>query len=153
MTRFRRISVFAIPLVFFLSLFITSELRAFSASESKIFRQGPFAFKLEISLTGNGSLKKSPPTPITSLKLKVKNEKASSEALKVKAIRVYIAPTVFRDIETREFSVVPGQWVTKYFRLRKEVQPLLGEKGYVEIAFETFSIQFYPRERKFHGPF
>jgi hypothetical protein len=82
----------------------------------------------------------------------MKNEKASSEALKVKTIRVYIAPTVFRDIETREFSVAPGQWVTKYFRLRKEVQPLLGEKGYVEIAFETFSIQFHPRERKFHGP-
>jgi hypothetical protein len=152
MTRFRRISVCAIPLVFFLSLFITSELRAFSASESKIFHQGPFAFKLEISLTGDGSLKKTAPIPITSLKLKMKNEKASSEALKVKTIRVYIAPTVFRDIETREFSVAPGQWVTKYFRLRKEVQPLLGEKGYVEIAFETFSIQFHPRERKFHGP-
>ena len=152
MTRFRRISVCAFLFGFILSLFITSELWAFSASGSKIFHQGPFAFTLEISLTGNGSLKKSNPIPITSLKLKIKNEKASSEALKVKTIRVYIAPTVFRDIETREFSVAPGQWVTKYFRLRKEVQPLLGEKGYVEIAFETFSIQFHPRERKFHGP-
>ena len=152
MTRFRRISVCAVLFGFFLSLFIASELWAFSASESKIFHQGPFAFKLEISLTGNGSLKKSNPIPITSLKLKMKNEKASSEVLKIKAIRIYIAPTVFRDIETRAFSVAPGQWVTKYFRLRKEVQPLLGEKGYVEIAFETFSIQFHPRERKFHGP-
>jgi len=153
MTRFRRFFVCAVLLGFFLSLFIASELWAFSASESKIFHQGPFAFKLEISLSGTGSLKKSNPLPVTSLKLKMKNEKASSEVLKIKAIRVYVAPAVFRDIETREFSVVPGQWVTKYFRLRKEVQPLLGEKGYVEIAFETFSIQFHPRERKFYGPF
>jgi hypothetical protein len=131
---------------------MTSEPWAFSTSEAKVFHQGPFSFKLEISLTGSGSLKKSNPIPITSLKLKMKNEKASSEILKVKAIRVYLAPTVFRDIATREFSVVPGQWVTKYFRLRKEVQPLLGEKGYVEITFETFAIQFHPRERKFHGP-
>jgi hypothetical protein len=133
-------------------LFTASELWAFSRSESKIFHQGPFVFKLDISLTGNGNLKRSNPIPITSLKLKIKNEKASSEVLKIKAIRIYIAPTVFRDIETRAFSVAPGQWVTKYFRLRKEVQPLLGEKGYVEIAFETFSIQFHPRERTFHGP-
>ena len=63
MTRFRRISVFAVLLGFFLSLFMISELGAFSASESKIFHQGPFAFKLEISLTGNGSLKKVDPHP------------------------------------------------------------------------------------------
>ena len=152
MTRFRRISVSAVLLGFFLSLFMTSEGWAFSASESKLFHHGPFAFKVEISLSGNGSLKKTNPIPITSLKLKIKNEKASSEALKVKTIRVYFAPSVFRDIETREFSVSPGQWVTKYFRLRKEVQPLLGEKGYVEIGLENFSIQFNPRERKFSGP-
>ncbi len=152
MPRFRRVSVFAVLLGFFLSVFFISELGAFSASESKLFHQGPFAFKVEISLTGDGSLKKAAPLPITSLKLKMKNEKASSEVLRVKTIRVYLAPSVFRDIETREFSVSPGQWVTKYFRLRKEVQPLLGEKGYVEIGFEHFSIQFYPRERKFHGP-
>jgi hypothetical protein len=131
---------------------MASEGQAFSTSDSKVFHHGSFAFKIEISITGNGSLKKANPIPITSVKLKVKNEKASSELLKVKTIRVYLAPSVFRDIETREFSISPGQWVTKYFRLRKEVQPLLGEKGYVEIAFENFSIQFNPRERKFNGP-
>lgn len=152
MTRFRRVSVCALLTLFLLSLIMTSELWAFSASASQLFHQGPFAFKMEISLTGNGSLKKMNSLPITSLKIKMKNEKASSGVLKVKAIRVYTDPSVFRDIETREFSVSPGQWVTKYFRLRKEVQPLLGEKGYVEVAFENFSIQFHPRERKFHGP-
>ena len=152
MTQFRRISVFALSLVLFLSFVITPDLWAFSASESKLFHQGPFTFKLEISVTGNGSLKKPNPIPVTSLKLKMKNEKASSEVLKVKAIRVYTSPSVFRDIETRDIIVSPGQWVTKYFRLRKEVQPLLGEKGYIEVAFEHFSIQFLPRERKFHGP-
>ena len=148
----RKIFAGAIFLGFFFFLFSHPEAAAFSASEAKLFHHGPFAFKMELSITGNGSLKKSNPIPITSLKIKVKNEKASSEILKIKAIRVYIAPTVFRDIETREFTVSPGQWVTKYFRLRKEVQPLLGEKGYVEIAFENFSIQFNPRERKFQGP-
>ena len=152
MNRFRRVSVLPLLLGFLLSLFMISDLWAFSASASKLFHQGPFAFKVEISLTGSGSLKKTGPIPITSLKLKMKNEKASSEVLKVKAIRVYTSPSVFRDIETRDIIVSPGQWVTKYFRLRKEVQPLLGEKGYIEVAFEHFSIQFLPRERKFHGP-
>lgn len=150
--RLRRLFAGALFLGFFLSLFPNSEASAFSASESKLFHHGPFAFKMELSLTGSGSLKKSNPIPITSLKIKIKNEKASSEILKIKAVRIYIAPAVFRDIETREFAVTPGQWVTKYFRLRKEIQPLLGEKGYIEIAFENFSIQFYPRERKFQGP-
>ena len=152
MTQFRRVSVSAVLLGFFLSFLLISELWAFSATESKLFHQGPFAFKLEIYLHGNGSLKKQNPIPISSLKIKMKNEKASSEVLRVKAIRIYLAPSVFRDIETREFSVSPGQWVTKHFRLRKEVQPLLGEKGYVEVVFENFSIQFNPRERKFFGP-
>jgi hypothetical protein len=152
MIRLRKIFAGVLFLVFFLPLFSTPEAAAFSASETKLFHHGSFAFKMEISVTGNGSLKKSNPIPVTSLKIKVKNEKASSEVLKIKAVRVYIAPTVFRDIETREFLVSPGQWVTKYFRLRKEVQPLLGEKGYLEIVFENFSIQFYPRERKFQGP-
>jgi hypothetical protein len=152
MTRHRPVSVSAVLLGLLLFCFPVSEARAFSASESKLFHHGPYAFKMEISLNGNGSLKKANPIPVSSLKLKIKNEKANSEALKVKTIRVYLAPGVFRDIETRDFSVTPGQWVTKYFRLRKETQPLLGEKGYVEIGFENFSIQFHPRERKFHGP-
>ncbi len=131
---------------------MTSELWAFSASASQLFHQGPFAFKVEISISGNGNLKKPNPLPITSLKIKMKNEKASSEVLRVKAIRIYTDPGVFRDIETREFSVSPGQWVTRHFRLRKQVQPVLGAKGYVEVAFENFSIQFHPRERKMYGP-
>jgi len=152
MTRFRRVAASALLLLFLLPLFLTSELWAFSASASQLFHQGPFAFKVEISLSGNGSLKRTNPLPITSLKIRMKNEKASSEVLKVKAIRLYTTPSVFRDIETREFSVSPGQWVTKYFRLRKEVRPILGEKGYIEVTFENFSIQFDPRERKFQGP-
>ena len=69
-------------------------------------------------------------------------KRPAREALKVKAIRVYIAPTVFRDIETRDFSVVPGQWVTKYFRLRKEVQPLLGEKATSKSLLKPFPSSF-----------
>lgn len=152
MTRSRR---FLLPVLFSLFLLpipMTSELWAFSASASQLFHQGPFAFKVEISLTGNGSLKKTSPLPITSLKIKMKNEKASSEVLKVKAIRIHTNPGVFRDIETREIPISPGQWVTKYFRMRKQVQPVLGEKGYVEVIFENFSIQFHPRERKLYGP-
>jgi len=137
---------------FLLSIFWASDLKAFSSTETTTFHQGPFAFKIEISVKGNGSLKKQYPLPITSVKLKMKNERASSEVLRVKTIRIYSTPNVFRDVETREFTISPGQWVTKYFRLRKESQPLLGEKGYIEITFENFVIQFHPRERKFYGP-
>ncbi len=152
MTRGVKVSAIAFSIGLLLSIFSASSLSAFSSSETTTFHRGPFAFKIEISVKGNGSLKKQNPTSITSIKLKMKNERASSEALRVKTIRVYTTPNVFQDVETREFTVSPGQWVTKYFRLRKDAQPILGEKGYIEIAFENFVIQFHPRERRFQGP-
>jgi hypothetical protein len=150
----RPVGIFAIALSIslFLPSFAAPELWAFTASEKQTFHHGPFAFRIEMTVKGNGSLKKQNPIPITSLKVKMKNERASSESLKVKTIRVYFVPNVFRDVATREFTVTPGQWVTKYFHLRKDLQPLLGERGYIEVAFENFVIQFYPRERKFSGP-
>jgi hypothetical protein len=153
MTRFVRNLAIPFFLGLFLPPFLAADSWAFTASEKQTFHHGPFAFKVEMSVKGNGSLKKQISIPITSLKVKMKNERASSEPLKVKTIRVYFAPNVFRDIATREFMVTPGQWVTKYFHLRKEFQPLLGERGYVEVAFENFAIHFYPRERKFLGPY
>lgn len=152
MTRFCRASLSVLFFFFLLSLFTASELLAFSTSASRLFHREPLAFRIEISLSGDGNLKKPKPLSISSLKIKVKNEKASPEALKVKAIRIYTTPGVFRDVETQEFSISPGQWVTRHFRMRKPVQPVLGEKGYVEVVFEKFSIQFYPREKKFQGP-
>jgi hypothetical protein len=152
MTRFGSIFFISISIAFFAVFFVPADSWAFTASEKQVFHQGPFAFKMEMFVKGNGSLKKQTSLPITSLKVKMKNERASSEPLKVKSIRVYIVSNVFRDVATREFAVTPGQWVTKNFHFRKELQPLLGEKGYIEVAFENFVIHFYPRERKFHGP-
>jgi hypothetical protein len=106
---------------------------------------------MEIFFNGTGSLKKWP-LKMTSLKVKMKNDRASSETLRVKTIRTYINEKAYQDIDTQGFTVSPGQWVTKYYRLRKEKQPTLSEHGYIEIAFENFTIQFYPRERKFVGP-
>ncbi len=152
MIRVEKVSAIAFFIALLLSISFPAPVAAFSSSETTTFHQGPFAFKIEISVKGDGSLKKQAPLPITSIKLKMKNDRASSEVLRIKAIRVYASPTVFREVKTREFAVSPGQWVTKYFRLRKNSQVLLEEKGYIEIAFENFVIQFHPRERKFSGP-
>jgi hypothetical protein len=152
MARFASILAVLLFMGFLLAPLGASDSWAFTASEKQTFHHGPFAFKIEMSIKGDGSLKKQIPIPITSIKVKMKNERASAESLKVKAIRVYFVPSVFREVATREFTITPGQWVTKYFHLRKESQPLLGEKGYIEVIFENFSIQFYPREHKFVGP-
>lgn len=124
---------------------------AVSIKESRIFSNGPYAFKMEIQLNGNGHFKK-PPVAMTSVKIKIKNDRASSEVLKLRAVRAYIDPTVFQDIETGGYSINPGQWVTKFYRLPKGKRPLLTERSYLDISFEGFSIRFYPRDRKFRMP-
>jgi hypothetical protein len=50
------------------------------------------------------------------------------------------------------YSIPPGNWGTKYYRLPKAKQPILSTDGYIQISFENFSIQFNPRARKFEGP-
>jgi len=137
--------------VFFLAMLLVNELWAFSINETRIFSSGPYVFKMEIYFNGTGSSKKSP-LKMTSLKVKMKNDRASSDILRVKTIRAYINEKVYQDIETQGFTVSPGQWVTKYYRLRKEKQPTFNERGYIEIAFDNFTVQFHPRERKFQGP-
>lgn len=89
---------------------------------------------------------------MSSLKVKIKNEKAGPENLKVKTIRVYAQPNVYLDLETLGYSISPRQWVTKYYRLKKNKQFILNESGYIEIIFENFSILFNPRQRNFQGP-
>ncbi len=122
-----------------------------SIKEARIFSNGSYAFKMEIHLNGNGHFKK-PPVAMTSVKIKIKNDRASSEVLKVRAVRAYIAPNVFQDIETGGYSIKPGQWVTKFYRFPKGKRPLLTERSHLEISFEGFSIRFYPRDRKFRTP-
>jgi hypothetical protein len=134
-----------------LSPWLASELQAFSITEKKIFTQGPYLFQIEVQMSGRGSTKKNP-MKMTALKVKIKNDRASSQTLMVKSIRAYLDPRIHQDIETAGYPVTPGQWVTKYYRLPKEKQPLLGEQGLIEIAFDTFLIRFKPRERKFQGP-
>jgi len=146
-----RILCFSLGLTLFWPVVLPTNLWAFSISETKTFAEKPYAFKLEVQVYGKGSSKKGG-FRMSSLKVKIKNEKASSGVLKVHAIRAYLEPKVYRDLETLGYSISPGQWVTKFYRLRKEKQPLLGEEGHIEIAFENFTIRFNPRERKFHGP-
>jgi len=141
----------ALGLIIILQVGLSPDLSAFSVSDNKIFAEGPYAFKLEIQVSGKGSLKKAP-NSISALKVKIKNERASSEVLKVKSIRVFQESSVYRDIETREFTIAPGQWVTKYYRLSKRPKPILSEKGFIEVTFGNFIIRFYPREKKFQGP-
>jgi len=124
---------------------------AFTVIESRIFADGPYLFKLEVQVYGSGSSKKLP-LRVNSVKVKIKNERASSKTLEVKAVRAYLDPQVYRDIETVGYPVTPGQWVTKYYRLSKEKRPLLGEQGFIQIVFDGFTIAFNPKERKFHGP-
>jgi hypothetical protein len=152
MVRVLRIALIALGFALFLPLVLTGDLWAFTIVETSNFREGPYTFKMEVQVNGRGSIKKAP-FRITSLKVKIKNERASSEILKVKTIRVYTDPVVYTDIETRGFSVVPSQWVTKYYRLRKDKQPLVSGKGFIEISFESFTVIFNPRERRFLSPF
>jgi hypothetical protein len=136
---------------FFLQMVLSPDLSAFTIIEKKVFKEGPFLFKLEVQVYGTGSAKKIP-LRVNSVKVKIKNERASSQTLEVKAVRAYLEPQVFQDLETRGYPVSPGQWVTKYYRLAKEKRPLLGEQGFIQISFKGFAITFSPRERKFQGP-
>lgn len=148
--RWRTISL-ALAISFLLPMALSSDLSAFTIIEKKIFAEGPFLFKVEIQVYGGGPSKK-PPLRVSSVKVKIKNERASSKTLEVKAVRAYLDPQVYQDIETKGYRVTPGQWVTKYYRLPKEKRPLLAEQGFIQIAFDGFTITFNPRERKFQGP-
>jgi len=152
MVRVLRIARMALGFTLFVPLVLTADLWAFNIVETSHFKEGPYTFKMEVQVNGRGSIKKAP-FWITSLKVKIKNERASSEILKVKTIRVYKEPMVYTDIETRGFAVSPTQWVTKYYRLRKEKQPLVTDKGFIEINFENFAVIFSPQERRFLAPF
>jgi hypothetical protein len=144
-------ALLAVGLFGLMQMGFSSDLGAFSVSETQIFRHGPYTFKLEIQAKGPGKLKRDL-IQLSSLKVKIKNERVNSEVLRVKIIRVFQEPNFFKDIETRSYSISPGQWVTKYLRLSKEEKPFLGHKGFIAIVFENFTIQFSPQERKFKGP-
>jgi len=141
----------ALAAFFFLPIVLCPDLPAFTIIEKKAFNEGPLQFRLEVQVYGRGSAKKLPMT-VNSLKVKIKNETRSGKPLEVKAVRAYLDRQVFQDIETRGYSVTPGQWVTKYYRISKDKRPLLGEQGFVQVAFDGFTITFSPRERKFLGP-
>jgi hypothetical protein len=134
MVRLLKNAFFALGLLFLLQISFSSDLQAFSIAETKIIREGAYTLKLEIQVSGPGKLRKTP-IQISSLKVKIKNERASS-----------------KDIETAGYPISPGQWVTKYFRLPKGKKLFLNDQGFIEIVFENFTIQFSPRERKFKGP-
>ena len=151
MIRFLRVAFMALGFTLFLQMIPLPDLWAFTIIEKKIVKESPYAFKMEVQVYGRGNLKKGP-VKMTSFKVKIKNEKAGSEILKVKTIRLYPGPTIARDVETVGYSISPGKWVTKYYRLGKDKQPILSDQGYIEISFENFAIQFNPRERKFQGP-
>jgi hypothetical protein len=136
---------------FSVQMVLSPDLPAFTIIENKVFTEGPFQFRIEVHVHGRGSAKKFPMT-VSSVKVKIKNEKRSAKTLEVKAVRAYLDRQVFQDIETRGYPVTPGQWVTKYYRLPKEKRPLLGEQGFVQVVFDGFTITFSPRERKFQGP-
>ena len=151
MIRCLRIAVMALGFALLVPWVLSADLWAFTITEDSHFKEGAYTFKMEVQVSGRGSIKKAP-FRITSLKVKIKNERASSEILKVKTVRVYRDPSVYTDIETRGFSISPTQWVTKYYRLRKEKQPLVSDKGFIEIAFEDFAVIFSPQERRFFPP-
>ncbi len=139
-------------ITFLLLLIFNKALLAYSVTESKIFAVGPYAFKLEIKISGKGNLKKSSVLPVSSLKIKIKNDRASSQVLKVKAIRIFQDPTVHQDIETKAFVIPPGNWKTKFFRLSRRGSHSITPQGFIAIEFENFSIRFRLWERKFQGP-
>ncbi len=142
---------FSFLFAFSFSLLFSSDLKAFSITENKMFSEGPFLFKIEVQLSGSGSAKKNP-MRMTSLKVKIKNDRASSQTLTVKTIRAFLEPQVYQDIETKGYPIAPSQWVTKYYRLSKEKQPILGENASIEVTFDSFKVKFHPREKKFQGP-
>jgi hypothetical protein len=152
MIRFLRTAFMALGVILLLQMISTADLRAYTIVETQVVQKPPYSFKMEVQVKGRGSLKKGP-FKMTALKVKIKNERARSEILKVKTIRIFAEPKIYTDVETVGYPISPGKWVTKYYRLRKEKQLVLGEGGYVEICFENFVILFYPRERKFEGPF
>lgn len=152
MVRFLRITLLVLGFTPFVPLLLAADLWAFTIIETRNFKEGPYIFKMEVQVSGRGSIKKTP-VRITSLKVKIKNEKANPEILKIKTIRVYTDEKIYSDVESRGYSVAPAQWVTKYYRLRKEKRPALSDKGFIEIHFENFTVLFSPRERKFLGPF
>ncbi len=151
MTRLGRARWLALAISLLLPIFLIPDLWAFSLTENKMFSEGPYLFKMEVEVNGRGSPKKNP-MRMTSLKVKIKNDRASSKPLTVKSIRAYLDPQIYQDIETKGYPITPAQWVTKFYRLPKGKQPLLGEQASIEIAFDTFIIRFNPRERKFQGP-
>ena len=146
-----RKALWAAGLLALMQISFSSDLQAFSVSETQIFRQGPYTFKLEIQVSGPGKVRKEL-IQLSSLKVKIKNERTSPAVLKVKAIRAFQESNFFKDLETRSYSISPGQWVTKYLRFSKGEKPFLSDKGFIAIVFENFTIQFNPRERKFKGP-
>ena len=147
-----RKALWAAGLLGLMQISFSSDLQAFSTiTETQIFRQGPYTFKLEIQVSGPGKVRKEL-IQLSSLKVKIKNERASPAVLKVKAIRAFQEPNFFKDLATRSYSISPGQWVTKYLRFSKGKKPFLSDKGFIAIVFENFTIQFSPRERKFKGP-
>ncbi len=139
-------------ITFLFLLIFNKTVSAYSVTESKIFAIGPYAFKLEIHISGKGSFKKSSMLPVSSLKIKIKNDRASSQDLKVKAIRIFQEPTVHQDIETKAFVIPPGNWKTKYFRLSRRGHHFITPQGFIAVEFENFSIRFRLWERKFQGP-
>lgn len=139
-------------ITFLFQFFFNTELLAYSISESKIFAVGPYAFKLEIQISGQGNLKKSSSLSVSSLKIKIKNDRASSQDLKVKAIRIFQDSTLYKDIETKAFAISPGKWTTKYFRLSRRGNHSLTPQGFISIEFENFSVRFRLWEKKFQGP-
>lgn len=135
-------------ITFLFQLMFNNELFAYSVTESKIFAVGPYAFKLEIQISGKGNLKKSSSLPISSLKIKIKNDRASSQDLKIKAIRIFQEPMVHQDVETKAFIIPPGKWATKYFRLSRRGNHSITTQGFISIEFENFSVRFQVWERK-----
>ncbi|KPK88270.1 MAG: hypothetical protein AMJ94_15565 [Deltaproteobacteria bacterium SM23_61] len=152
LTRRGRMILLVLAGGFLWQMAFSPHLSAFTIIEKKVFKEGPYLFKLEVQVYGTGSSKKIP-LRVNSVKVKIKNERASSQTLEVKTVRAYLEPQVFQDLETKGYRVSPGQWVTKYYRLRKGKRPLLGEQGFIHIAFNGFAITFSPKERKFQGPF
>lgn len=152
--RGRPVPSFAICLllVFLLQTALPAKLQAFSISKSKIFTEGDYTLQMEIQISGRNVGKKRGPFKMSSLKVKIKNKRASSDSLKVRAIRVHLSPNSHQDMETKGYSISPGQWVTKYFRLPEENRPIIGEEGYIEIVFDHFTIRFNPRDRTFQEP-
>lgn len=142
--------ILGITLLF--QLIFNVELLAYSITENKIFAIGPYAFKLEIQVSGPGNLKKGSSLTVSSLKVKIKNDRASSQDLKVKAIRIFQEPMVYQDVETKAFIIPPGKWTTKYFRLSRRSNHPITSQGFISIEFENFSIRFRLWEKKFQGP-